>query len=70
MTIVVPDKVHLVGSIALDTVEEVLRTAGTLLGRRLKRVPDGEPGVRSLWIFFQYPLLRANACLRPATEPG
>jgi hypothetical protein len=24
--------------------------------------------VRSLWIFFQYPLLRANACLRPATE--
>jgi hypothetical protein len=30
MTIVVPDKVHLVGSIALDTVEEVLRTAGTV----------------------------------------
>ena len=68
MTTVVPDKVHLVGSIGLDTVEEVLRTAGTLLGRRLKRIPDGEPGVRGLWIFFQYPLLRANACLRPATE--
>ena len=26
----IPDKVHLVGSIALDSVEEVFRTAGTL----------------------------------------
>ena len=39
----VPRKVHLVGSIALDSVEEVFRTAGTLLGHRLRRVPDGEP---------------------------
>lgn len=60
----VPDKVHLVGSIALDSVEEVFRTAGTLLGRRLRRVPDGEPGGRRLWISWQYPLLRANAYLR------
>jgi hypothetical protein len=28
MTVVVPDKVHLVGSVALDTVEEVIRAAG------------------------------------------
>ena len=60
----IPDKVHLVGSIALDSVEDVFRTAGTLLGRRLKRVPDGEPGGRRLWISWQYPLLRANAYLR------
>ena len=40
----VPRKVHLVGSIALDSVEEVFRTAGTVLGHRLRRVPDGEPG--------------------------
>jgi hypothetical protein len=59
-----PDKVHLVGSIALDSVEEVFRTAGTLLGRRLKRVPDGEPGGRRLWISWQYPLLRANGYLK------
>jgi hypothetical protein len=63
MATTVPDKVHFVGSIALDTVEEVFRTAGPLLGRRLKRIPDGEPGGRRLWIFWQYPLLRANPYL-------
>src|SRR5579863_3894446 len=64
MADIVPDKVHLVGSVALDSVEEVFRTTGRLLGRRLKRVPDGEPGGRRLWISWQYPLLRANAYLQ------
>jgi hypothetical protein len=31
-------KVHLVGSIAFDSVEELFRTAGTVLGHRLRRV--------------------------------
>jgi hypothetical protein len=61
----IPERVHLVGSIGLDTVEEVFRTVGGRLGRRLKRVPDGEPGGRRLWISWQYPLLRANPFLRP-----
>jgi methionine synthase II (cobalamin-independent) len=60
----VPTKVHLVGSIALDSVEEVFRTTGTLLGRRLRRVPDGEPGGRRLWISWQYPLLRSLPFLK------
>jgi len=60
----VPSKVHLVGSIALDSVEEVFQTAGTMLGRRLRRVPDGEPGGRRLWISWQYPLLRALPFLK------
>lgn len=60
-----PDKVHLVGSIGLDTVDEVFHTVGSLLGRRLRRVPDGEPGGRRLWISFQYPALRASPFLRP-----
>ena len=64
MTGVDLDKVHLVGSVALDTVEEVFHTAGTLLGRRLKRVPDGEPGGRRLWISWQYPLLCGSPYLR------
>jgi hypothetical protein len=59
-----PDKVHLVGSIGLDTVDEVLQTVGRMLGRRLRRVPDGEPGGRRLWITFQYPALRASPYLR------
>src|SRR5882757_7689089 len=64
-----PEKVHLVGSIALDSVEEVFRTAGRLLGTRLARVPDGEPGGRRLWISWQYPPLRANPYLDPVPEP-
>ncbi|HEY5897873.1 MAG TPA: hypothetical protein VIV54_09935 [Burkholderiales bacterium] len=57
--------VHLVGSIGLDSVEEVFSTVGKLLGPHLKRVPDGEVGPRRLWVSFQYPLLRASPYLRP-----
>jgi len=67
----VPRKVHLVGSIALDSVEEVFRTAGTLLGHRLRRVPDGEPGGHRLWISWQYPLLRSLSFLKAdASQPN
>jgi len=60
-----PDQVHLVGSIGLGSVDEVFQTAGRVLGNRLKRIPDGEPGPRRLWVSFQYPLLRSSAFLRP-----
>jgi hypothetical protein len=58
-------RVHLVGSIGLDTVEEVFSTVGKLLGPHLRRIPDGEVGGRRLWISWQYPLLRASTYLRP-----
>jgi len=58
-------KVHLVGSIGLDTVDEVFHTVGNLLGPHLRRIPDGEVGGRKLWISWQYPLLRASPFLRP-----
>jgi len=56
---------HLVGSIGLDTVDEVFRTVGDMLGPYLRRVPDGEVGGRKLWISWQYPLLRASVFLQP-----
>jgi hypothetical protein len=62
--------VHLVGSVALDTSQEVFATAGKLLGPYLKRVPDGEPGGRRLWISWQIPVLRANPNLKVALEPA
>ena len=65
---VMPDKVHLVGSIGLDTAEEVFRTVGKVLGRRIRRVPDGEPGGRRMWISWQYPLLRASPFLKVDRE--
>ena len=61
----VSSNVHLVGSIGLDTVDEVFATVGKMLGPHLRRVPDGEVGGRKLWISWQYPLLRASAFLRP-----
>jgi hypothetical protein len=57
-------RVHLVGSIGLDTVDEVFTTVGRLLGPHLKRVPDGEVGGRRMWISWQAPLLRANPFLQ------
>lgn len=63
-----PDSVHFVGSIALDSVREVFQVCGTTLGKRLKRLPDGEPGGRRLWISWQYPLLRASPYLAVAEQ--
>jgi hypothetical protein len=60
--------VHLVGSVALDTSEDVFKTAGRLLGSYLKRIPDGEPGGRRLWISWQAPLLRASPYLQVDTS--
>ncbi len=57
--------VHLVGSIGLDTVDDVFAAVGKLLGPHLRRIPDGEVGGRRLWISWQYPLLRASPFLRP-----
>jgi hypothetical protein len=59
-----PNKVHFVGSIALDSVDDVFHEVGTTCGRRLRRVPDGEPGPRRLWINWQWNALRASAFLK------
>jgi hypothetical protein len=55
--------VHFVGSVALDTPAEVFEAIGRRCGPYLKRVPDGEPGGRRLWISWQIPVLRANPLL-------
>ena len=56
-------KVHLVGSVGLDSVNEVFMTAGKLLGPNLRRMPDGEPGGRRMWTSWQYPVLRTTSFL-------
>ena len=43
-------KVHLVGSVPLESAEAVFRTVGGTLGDRIKRLPDGETGNRIDWI--------------------
>ena len=41
---------HLVGSIPLDTPQEVFETFGAPLGKYLFSMPDGEVGPRKHWI--------------------
>jgi hypothetical protein len=66
-----PDQVHFVGSIGLDTVQDVFQAIGPRFGARLRRIPDGEPGGRRGWIQWQYSALRNNPFLRgdPDTPP-
>ena len=52
-----PRGVHLVGSVPLQNAEEVFHTASSILGERLRRLPDGETGERSDWIGWQFAVL-------------
>lgn len=57
---------HLVGSMNLDTADDVFRTVAEHGGPSVRRIPDGETGPRKGWIFHQIPRLAAN----PSLEPG
>ncbi|HEV2581816.1 MAG TPA: hypothetical protein VGT44_13260, partial [Ktedonobacteraceae bacterium] len=64
-----PKGVHLVGSIPLSSAEDVFRTTSSMLGGRLRRVPDGETGIRSGWIGWQYPLFASNPSFETVAPP-
>jgi hypothetical protein len=51
------DRLHLIGSIPLDSSEQVFRRLAAELGPFLKRIPDGETGERSRWVYFQRQML-------------
>jgi hypothetical protein len=53
-------RLHLIGSIPLGSSEEVFRTLANELGAHLSRMPDGETGERSRWVYFQDQMLRAH----------
>jgi hypothetical protein len=44
--------VHFVGSIPLPDAETVFRTLAAATGSHLRRLPDGETGIRKTWIGF------------------
>src|SRR5262252_5958869 len=60
--------VHLVGSVPLRNAREVFATVSSVLGRRLKRVPDGETGERSDWITWLEPAFAGNPALEKSDE--
>ena len=48
--------IFLVGSIRLANAENVFRTVASVLGEKVRRIPDGETGIaRSVWIQCQTP---------------
>ncbi|WP_374010781.1 hypothetical protein [Leifsonia sp. LS-T14] len=61
---------HLVGSVNLPDAETVLRTVGSHLGDRMRRIPDGEVGERFYWVQFQTARLDSMAGIsRIPVEP-
>jgi hypothetical protein len=47
----------LIGSVPLDSSEQVFRRLSAELGPHLGRMPDGETGERSRWVYFQRQML-------------
>lgn len=60
--------IHFVGSIPLPDAETVFRTLSATAGRRLKRLPDGETGIRKTWIRFLQDVLASNPAIEAATD--
>ena len=62
---------HLVGSIPLDTPQEVFETFGAPLGKYLFSMPDGEVGPRRHWISrVHYQVLAAHPDLEVVQRPA
>ena len=51
------ERLHLIGSIPLDSSEQVFRRLSAALGPHLSRMADGETGERSRWVYFQRQML-------------
>jgi len=60
--------VHFVGSIPLPDAETVFRTLAAATGPHLKRLPDGETGIRSTWIRFLQQVLADNPGIEVASN--
>ena len=64
-----PKGVHLVGSVPLSSAEDVFRTTSAILGERLRRIPDGETGIRSGWIDWQFQLFASHPLFEVVAPP-
>ena len=60
--------VHFVGSIPLPDAETVFRTLSAAAGPYLKRLPDGETGIRKTWIRFLQGVLAENPAIEVAHD--
>lgn len=60
--------VHFVGSIPLPDAETVFRTLSAATGSHLRRLPDGETGIRKSWIRFLQDVLAENPAIEVAKD--
>jgi hypothetical protein len=60
--------VHFVGSIPLPDAESVFRTLSEVARPHLRRLPDGETGIRKTWIRFLQDVLADNAAIEVARD--
>jgi hypothetical protein len=60
--------VHFVGSIPLPDAETVFRTLSEVAGPYLRRLPDGETGIRKTWIRFLQNVLAENPAIEVAND--
>ena len=60
--------IHFVGSIPLPDAETVFRTLAESAGPSLRRLPDGETGIRKTWIRFLQEVLAQNPAIEPAHD--
>ena len=60
--------IHFVGSIPLPDAEAVFRTLSAVAGPHVKRLPDGETGIRKTWIKFLQDVLASNPAIEVATD--
>jgi hypothetical protein len=60
--------VHFVGSVPLPDAETVFRTLSAAAGPHLKRLPDGETGIRKTWIRFLQDVLAENPAIEMAQD--
>ena len=65
------DQLLLVGSIPLDTAQEVFQMFGAPLGRYMPAIPDGEVGPRKHWVArVQYQVLAGHPELETVRHPA
>jgi hypothetical protein len=60
--------IHFVGSVPLPDAETVFRTLSAAAKPYLKRLPDGETGIRKTWIRFLQDVLASNPAIEVATD--
>ena len=60
--------IHFVGSIPLPDADTVFRTLAESAGPYLRRLPDGETGIRKTWIRFLQQVLADNPAIEVAAD--